>query len=119
MAGLAQTFTPRGSGIVSVLITGVAFTSTAAATVSIGGRYGTGAAPVNGAAATGTRFGGAADQAIQASATTAGDGFALADVVTGLTVGTAYWFDLTYATSAGADVANLASLGVALQELIA
>ena len=118
MAGLAQTITPAGSGKVLVLVSGAAFTSTAAAVVTLGGRFGTGGAPAQGAAVTGTRFGGAADQALQAAAVAAGGGFALADVVTGLAVGTPVWFDLAYATSVAADVANINSISFELVELI-
>src|SRR5258708_9986826 len=60
MMGLGSTcaITTNSSGRVLVTMTGQARTATAAVSCTTGGRYGTGTAPVNGAAGTGSRFAG-------------------------------------------------------------
>jgi len=117
MAGLAQAFTPSGSGQVLVIVTGTAATATAAQAITLGGRYGTGSAPANAAAVTGTRFGGATDQTLgPASAAAAGIGFALTAVLQ-LAPGVAYWFDLALATANAGDVVSASSVGMSIIEL--
>src|SRR6185295_1321536 len=67
--------------------------------VDVQARYGTGAAPANGAAATGTTLGGL----IRYNPTTAANAvpFTVGGVITGLTPGTAYWFDICLAVTVG------------------
>lgn len=68
--------------------------------------FGTGTAPANGAAATGTQFGNATLTGATAST---GYPFSIGGVQTGLTPGTAYWFDLKLQALTGgtASVQNL------------
>jgi hypothetical protein len=119
MMGLGSTcaFTPAGSGKVLVNVTGIWLTATAAAGGTVAGRYGTGTAPVNGAAVSGTRFGsGLADSGLKATSPTAGIPFALTDILV-LTPGTAYWFDLTTGTLVPADAATITNVSMTLVEL--
>jgi hypothetical protein len=118
MMGLALAYTPTGSGIILIVITGIINSGTASSNDTLGGRYGTGTAPVNGAAVTGTRFGPAADQEYRPNATgTYGAAMAITGVVTGLTPGTPYWFDLALSTASPADAASLDNISAALIEL--
>lgn len=68
--------------------------------------YGTGAAPANGAAATGTQIGNRATIA-GAGTTSLSSMFKGGGLVTGLTPGTAYWFDLALSTSNAANTAGV------------
>lgn len=115
MMGCAVAYTPASSGKVAVTVTGQATTATAAVSLTLGGRYGTGGAPANGAAVTGTRFGAAADYAVTPPGIGVGVPFCLTDVLA-LTPGTAYWLDLALSTSAAADAASLSNLSVTISE---
>lgn len=103
MMGLAVSFTPKsavGSGNVLIHITGDCFNATA---IADGGkiqiRTGTGAAPINGAALTGTSVG---SQVTFIQATTADKyPFSLSAIVTGLVLGTAIWIDVSLAAVTG------------------
>ena len=112
--GSTVTYTPSSSGTCMVFVSGEV-TGTAAATGGFGGRYGTGTAPTNGAAVTGTRFGAAADPSIAAGvAASRPGGMALTDVLT-LTPGTAYWFDL--ALLAGSGTASIKNASFTIIEI--
>jgi hypothetical protein len=95
-------FTPTASGKVMFVISGGVSGSVAASTIFLNVRYGTGIAPPNGALPTGgtsagigfTR-GGAGNAAAQMNF------FTMPLVLTGLTVGTQLWFDLSLAVSSG------------------
>jgi hypothetical protein len=117
MMGLGTTwaYTPTGSGIVAVTLTGLVTTATAVATATYGGRYGTGTAPGNGVAVTGTRFGAAGDPAVRPQTAGTGVPWALTDMLT-LTPGTTYWFDLALDSSIGADSASFTDLSIILAE---
>lgn len=96
MAGCNQTYTPKKTGSVLVIVTGSMRTNT----TGDGGlavlRYGTGTPPINGAGTTGTPFTqGPALQGIS-TATSIYCPFCLAGTVTGLTTGITYWFDLAF-----------------------
>ena len=95
MAGLAGTITPSASGVVLVTIAGYCETSAPGSDAGeVVLAYGTGTAPINGAAASGTLFGpGAAG--IQGGAV-ANIPFSLTGIITGLPLATAYWLDLQY-----------------------
>lgn len=112
MMGLGSTctYTPAGTGKVLVTVTGTCqATGATNAAISVGCRRGTGTAPANGAAVTGTRFGAVADQQLRSTNTSTGVGFAFTGLLT-LTAGTTYWFDITLAalTATGAQVNNVA-----------
>jgi hypothetical protein len=109
MMGLGSTcaVTPTISGRLKVEFFG-ALLSTGGFSSTLKVYYGTGSAPANGAAVTGTQLGN--------RSTLAGSGtsnltslFANGGVVTGLTVGTAYWFDLAMNSS---NVANTAGVDI-------
>lgn len=105
--GAVTVLTPNKSGKVLVVISGNAASSLANDGITIDARYGTGTAPINGAAVTGTRF----SQARTVTAVLANTDsypFALNDIVS-LTPGTAYWFDLSVLAITGgtASVTNL------------
>jgi hypothetical protein len=119
MAGIGATcaYTPTGSGLVAVQLTGTFYQSVSVAPeVVIGGRYGTGTAPVNGAAVTGTRWGAGSDPAFTGPAAGSPSGFAFTDLLA-LAAGTAYWFDLAFDTGNAADAAHLQTLSVTIFEL--
>lgn len=92
MMGLAGAITPASSGRVCVTITGDVQNNTNGSGAKMGVQYGTGSAPANAAAITGTSVGGipvfttaAANQRVP---------FCLTVIITGLVLGTAYWLDL-------------------------
>jgi hypothetical protein len=118
MAGVGATcaYTPASSGVVSVNVTGQYQSNTGTAIVTIGGRYGTGTAPANGAAVTGTRWGGAADAPLRGPGVGLLNTFAMTDVLA-LTPGTAYWFDLAFDTATAADLALLTNISMTITEL--
>lgn len=100
MMGLAGTITPAVTG--NVLITVCGFTQIQTATANqntIQVRTGTGTAPVNGAAATGTTRG----AAIQINSAAVGyyNAFSITTYVTGLALATAVWIDLGLAVAGG------------------
>ena len=91
MQGLAVYFTPLNSTRVKLTITGQI--APAATTVwNVYPSYGTGTAPANAAATAGTQLtygaGGTAATGTQV------DSFSTCNIITGLVVGTQYWFDL-------------------------
>jgi Periplasmic copper-binding protein (NosD) len=117
--GTTCTFTPKGSG--SVMATACGFWNTATASINgtLSARFGTGTAPANAAAVTGTRWGtGTADASINAARTQSGAvPFSFTQVITGLTAGTAYWFDLTTSTTNAADSATITNVEMTFVEL--
>lgn len=113
--GTPWAFTPLSSGKVLVNVTGLVTTATAVATATFGGRFGTGTAPINGAAVSGTRFGGAGDSTTRPQSAGAAVPFALTAVLS-LTAGTTYWFDLALDTNAGADAASVSDVSISIIE---
>lgn len=91
MVGLGTTVTPIKTGRVQVLACGEAYNTTATDNANVQFRYGTGAAPANGAAVTGTQTGGT----VNATSTAASqkNPFCIPAILTGLTIGTTYWLD--------------------------
>lgn len=92
MMGLAGAITPASSGRIRITISGDVQNNTNGSGFKLGAYYGTGSAPANAAAITGTLSGAvpvgtvaAANQRIP---------FTLVVIVTGLVLGTAYWIDL-------------------------
>jgi hypothetical protein len=107
--GLGANFsiTPSNTGKVFAIISGMVLNSTAAGNgVNVRGRYNTGTAPINGATASGNALG--AIQHFVASTTTGQQGFCIHGIVS-LTVGVAWWFDLTLVavTGGGATVKDV------------
>lgn len=115
--GASCALTPASSGTVLAILTGEVFTNTALVVVTFGGRFGTGAAPANGAAASGTAFGSPANMTVQSSTLSAGIPFCIQSLITGLTAGTAYWFDLAASTANAADTADFYALSFTAVEV--
>ncbi len=96
MMGLAGAITPTQSGKIQVTITGNIANSAAADGWKTQIRYGTGTAPANAAALTGTAVGTIATS----TATIANAGkqpFSITAIVSGLTLNTAVWLDVSLA----------------------
>jgi hypothetical protein len=111
------TFTPKVTGKVLVRLASTAGTATTVATTSVRGQYGTGASPINGAAGTGTAFPqGTLTVRSQVAAAGTYAFFEVIGTLTGLVVGTAYWFDVEFFTSAGADQSNLGTFTYVIEE---
>lgn len=116
MMGLAGSITPSQTGRILLMLSGNISNSTAAA--GDGGkvqlRFGTGTAPTNGAALTGTTAGGQVSMLLERATASDPFPFALQAVITGLTIGTAYWLDAALAAIAGgtAIITNLSLTAV-------
>jgi hypothetical protein len=95
MMGLAQLITPQVTGRLLILVQTHASTNTNGAGGLVSTRYGTGTAPVNGAALAGTQVGSSALYTEETSTFTRGQ--SQVGLVTGLTLGTTYWVDLALA----------------------
>ncbi len=116
MAGFALSATPVTTGRLQVNFSCSLQVATAVTNAQIQIRYGTGTAPVNGVAATGTVAGAA--QLVKASGVAAPTMIGSVVVVTGLTSSTAYWFDLAYDTpSTTADALQLNACNVTIVEI--
>jgi hypothetical protein len=114
--GATCAYTPAGTGLVQVNVTGFGATATAAVQFNIGPRFGTGTAPVNGAADTGTRFGCLADQLIKVPSIGGKTAWAFTAQIQ-LVTGTSYWFDVAVSTNTAADAASVSGIGMTIQEL--
>lgn len=110
MMGLGGTctMTPARSTKVLVSFTGYASNSTYGGGTATGIRYGTGAAPNNGVALTGTSIGNSV--LTQISQVSALEAFSNTVAITGLTVGTTYWVDLALANLGGSTLATIGSI---------
>lgn len=109
-------YTPAFSGKVLITVTGYSFTNTAVAGMSIGGRFGTGTAPANGDAVTGTRFGAVGDPSMACAVAGIPVGWSLTAVLA-LTAGTTYWFDMAMSTTNASDQAGMRNVGFSIAEL--
>jgi hypothetical protein len=111
-AGGTLAMTPKRTGTVEITLQGIFVSGGAASHGNVKGNYGTGSAPAQNAAVAGTTIGGNNVQLAGPSVsgiTGVNMPFTLVLVVSGLTVGTAYWFDLAAAISNAADAySNLA-----------
>jgi len=96
--GSTCTITPSFSTRLFFNIQGVAMNSTANQVTAVALRFGVGAAPANGAAATGNLVG--AQQAITVAGGNTSSGFSLTGLVGSRTPGVAVWFDVTALVSA-------------------
>jgi hypothetical protein len=95
MVGLGQYFTPATTGNVMIFVSGAIYDGGDGGTM-VGAilRYGTGAAPAQGAAVTGQQCSNYWELGIPEGATSTTDYFNLFDYLPGLAVGTQYWIDL-------------------------
>ena len=92
MMGLAGTVTPTKTGRVLFTVSGQLANGTAGDGATVQMQTGTGTAPLNGAALTGTQRGNIQTVTSVSAAQKSGFGFAVP--VTGLTLGTAVWIDI-------------------------
>lgn len=118
MAGLGSgaSFSPHITGRALVILTGYFTSSVANNFVAVASlKYGTGTAPVHGAAITGTTI---AQAQAWGTSSTAGASvpFSATGIVTGLTIGTTYWFDAVYGTSGASSTAKLNACGFSIVE---
>jgi hypothetical protein len=118
MMGLAGSITPAQTGRVMIIVTGNLSNSTAAAGdgAKTQIRYGTGSAPANAGALTGTTAGSLISMLLERATASDPFPFCVAAVVTGLTIGTAYWIDLSLAAIA-AGTAILTNLSISVVEI--
>lgn len=115
MMGLAATITPNSSGVALVVVSGTVSNTVSGSGAKYQIRYGTGSAPANGDALTGTAVG-SQPAPILFPTPNYQTPFAVNAVITGLTPSTAYWIDISLAavTSGTAAVANV---GVSAAEI--
>lgn len=103
MMGLTGTITPTLTGRILIMISGDVQNNTISDGAKMQIRYGTGTAPTNGAALTGTAVGGLVNFLAAAAAQRVP--IALQAVVTGLSIATAYWIDVGLAAVTGGTAA--------------
>jgi hypothetical protein len=112
MLGLAGAFTPAATGNVLLVVSGVWSNSSGSGNgMSYAIYAGTGTAPANGAAVTGT-LQGATPQATSTGASVK-QPFALQAFAPGLTIGSAYWFDLAFDATAGTNTISEVTISAA------
>ena len=115
MLGLAVAFTPRRTGRISVRVYGNITCDTTAKTTTVRMRYGTGTAPANAAASTGTAAGVARTfLALTGMLTVPFSDEALID---NLTIGTAYWIDYSALTDDAAAAGRVLGLNIVVAEI--
>ena len=103
MMGLAGAITPATTGRIAISIYGDVQNTTTADGAKLGIYYGTGSAPANAAAITGTSVGSIPIATVAAA--NQRTPFMLSVLVTGLVLGTAYWFDLMLGAVTGGTAA--------------
>jgi hypothetical protein len=116
MMGLAVAYTPARTGIVKATLTCGVKNNTAVVLTTMGVRYGTGTAPIYGAAVTGTRWGGSADYVVEPGGTNRSQAVGFVDRLA-LAAGTTYWFDAAAATASAADTVFPTNISLVLEEL--
>ena len=115
MMGLAGAITPTYTGAILIMVSGDITNSTAADGAKVQLRFGTGTTPTNGAALTGTACGGLVQLTpVPAAATKIP--FSLHCIVTGQTLATALWLDVSLAAITGG-TASIADLSVTASEM--
>lgn len=114
MMGLAGAITPTSTGKVLINISGTSSNDTLLDGASMQIRTGTGTAPANGAALTGTAQGGK----VRSNTAVSGEliPFALNAIVTGLTLNTAVWIDVGLAAITGG-TASISDISISVHEL--
>lgn len=114
MMGLGVNFIPASAGVTQLIISGDITNNTASDGANVQCRFGTGAAPANGAALTGTTLG-SLKKWVPAAVTTQKGHFVCAGIVL-LNVNTTYWFDVGLAAVTGG-TATIADVDVAASEI--
>lgn len=99
MAGCAGTFTPATTGrmLLMAALNGTNSTATAGDGVKCQLRYGTGSAPANAGALVGTAVGNICTMVLMRATASDLQSLTCIAIVTGLTLGTVYWLDLSEA----------------------
>lgn len=115
MMGLAGTITPRSTGRVLIIISGQLAESTNNRGAVTQIRWGIGAAPTNAAALTGTALGGTVNM-FQSSSTIIFP-VNLQGIVTGLTIGTAIWIDVSLARVGVSGTATISNISLTALEV--
>jgi hypothetical protein len=115
--GATCSYTPASSGKVLVSVTCLFYTLTGATSIVLTGQYGTGSAPANGAALTGTLFGGNAAYDFAAAEFASSSRQGAFTALLSLTAGTAYWFDMALATTNASDQAVIQNVSMTVIEL--
>lgn len=118
MMGIAGTLTPIRSGKIQIIISGTIDNSTLGFGSQTQIRYGTGTAPANGDALTGTAIGGLVKNINPSLAllVPGASPFSINAIVSGLTLGTAYWIDLSLARVTGG-TARVRDISISVIEL--
>jgi hypothetical protein len=115
MMGLAGAITPATTGNILIIISGDIASDTSGDGAKVQLRYGTGSAPTNAAALTGTTCGG-----LVQDSDASGDGakvpFSVQCIATDLSTGTAYWLDVELAAVTGGTAA-IADISLSAHEL--
>ncbi|MCK1543265.1 hypothetical protein IVB12_15220 [Bradyrhizobium sp. 179] len=103
MMGMGSTckITPASTGRVQVWFVGSQADSAASWTHTVNVRYGTGTAPANAAAITGTAVLGNSNSNTVISSSGVVTSFNIGGIASGLSIGTPYWFDMNLATGSG------------------
>lgn len=109
-------FTPNVTGKVEIVVRCGVQNNTAVVLTTLGCRYGTGTAPTNGTAVTGTRFGSAVDDVVEPGGLNRVQAISWNDILA-LTAGTAYWFDIAILTANAADTVSPVSISINIKEL--
>jgi hypothetical protein len=117
MAGIggAWKFTPLQTGMLEIGVFGSMNNGTTGDGTTLKIAYGTGTAPVNGAAATGTLLGNPITVTFVTGEITSGVPFSFYEYITGLTVNTQYWFDIQFESVTGG-TSSLTNLHVTAEE---
>ena len=113
--GLSGSLKPIRSGTILVILSGYADTATSGRGGTIVLRYGTGTAPINGAALTGT-----AVQTISYFNQNSGElfPFSVNDIITGLTLNTSVWIDISLASvGAGTNTSRVRGINISIIEI--
>ena len=118
MMGLAATITPTITGKILIIISGDFDNNTGDDGAQVQIRTGTGTAPLNGAALTGTTRGGLVKMVVTASggSATTRVPFSLNSIVSALTLGTSVWVDISLAAITGG-TARVRDISVSIIEL--
>lgn len=107
-------YTPSLTGNVEIVLRGTMANTLSGDGITARLAYGTGTAPANAAAAAGTATGATGRATVAAN--NQGLPFMLTDILTGLVLSTAYWFDLQVAAVTGG-TASVSDLAVTIKEL--
>ena len=117
MMGCGQTFTPARSGNLFLLFSTRMFSSVVGDELLVQMSYGTGTPPANGAAVTGTQAGPRMSAIAVSTGGTGAPQDMIPAILTGLSVGTTYWFDAAVQRSAGSGTVGLSQPNFTILEM--